>query len=253
LLNNSKSKPLIAKQYLAFSNLIAEFDPDEKQYDRSTSLFHARNKYAKLAFEATGHTVTDGSVNIIENFSEIRNTLDLTRLEEIKNELPCFAHFDDGNSGMDGYSSFFSVNKMKYDKQVATVVCVALTAFNKSSIDNLMMPKAVADRIHTLVAGDVIPSNAVVSQVSALLADHSQCYNTSGKLHSDLFVVDANPNISVFDLLTTYSLLRVLGKHGSPLPLVAELALALFSQMAMTKYTTHLGTWKDLQPFQKKI
>jgi hypothetical protein len=26
-----------------------------------------------------------------------------------------------------------------------------------------------------------------------------------------------------------------------------------FSQMAMTKYTTHLGTWKDLQPFRKKI
>jgi hypothetical protein len=56
LLNNSKNKPLIGKQYLALSNLIAELDPDEKQYDRSTSLFHARNKYAKLAFEATGHT-----------------------------------------------------------------------------------------------------------------------------------------------------------------------------------------------------
>jgi hypothetical protein len=60
LLNNSKNKPLIGKQYLALSNLIAEFDPDKKQYDRSTSLFHSRNKYAKLAFEATGHTVTDG-------------------------------------------------------------------------------------------------------------------------------------------------------------------------------------------------
>jgi hypothetical protein len=156
LLNNSKNKPLIGKQYLALSNLIAEFDPDEKQYDRSTSLFHARNKYAKLAFEATGHTVTDGSVNIIENFSEIRNNLDLTRIEEIKHEPPCFAHFDDGNSGMDGFSSFFSVNKMKYDKQAGTVVRVALTAFNKSSIDDLIMQKAVADRIHTLV-GDVVP------------------------------------------------------------------------------------------------
>jgi hypothetical protein len=83
-----------------------------------------------------------------------------------------------------------------------------------------------------------------VSQVSALLADHSQCYDTSGKPRSDLFVVDANPNISVFDSLMTYSLLRVLGKHGSPLPLVVELASAL---------TTHLGTWKDLQPFQKII
>jgi hypothetical protein len=154
LLNNSKNKPLIGKQYLALSNLIAEFDPlsnliaefdpDKKQYDRSTSLFHACNKYAKLAFEATGHTVTDGSVNIIENFSEIRNNLDLTCIEGKKHEPPCFAHFDDGNSGMDGFSYFFSVNKTKYDKQAGTVVRVALTAFNKSSIDDLMMQKAVA-------------------------------------------------------------------------------------------------------------
>jgi hypothetical protein len=57
---------------------------------------------------------------------------------------------------MDGFSSFFSVNKMKYDKQAGTVVRVALTAFNKSSIDDLIMQKAVADRIHTLV-GDVVP------------------------------------------------------------------------------------------------
>jgi hypothetical protein len=112
---------------------------------------------------------------------------------------------------MDGFSSFFSVNKMKYNKQVGTVVCVALTAFNKSSIDDLMMQKAVADRIHTLV-GDVVPSNAVVSQVSALLADHSQRYDTSGKPRSDLFVVDANPNILVFDSLTTYSFLACTGK-----------------------------------------
>jgi hypothetical protein len=123
LLNNSKNKPLIGKQYLALSNLIVEFDPDEKQYDHSTSLFHAHNKYAKFAFEATGHTVTDGSVNIIENFSEIRNNLDLTCLEEIKHEPPCFAHFDDGNSGMDGFSSFFSVNKMKYDASVYSCLC----------------------------------------------------------------------------------------------------------------------------------
>jgi hypothetical protein len=54
LLINSKNKPLLGKQYLALSNLIPEFDPDKKQYDRSTSLFHACNKYAKLAFEATG-------------------------------------------------------------------------------------------------------------------------------------------------------------------------------------------------------
>ena len=131
LLNNCKNKPLIGKQYLALSNLIAEFDPNEKQYDRSTSLFHAFNKYDNLAFKATGHAASEGSVNIIENFLEIRNNLDLTCLEEMKHEPPCFAHFDDGNSGMDGYSSFFLVNKMKYDKEAATVVRLALTAFQQ--------------------------------------------------------------------------------------------------------------------------
>ena len=227
LLNNSKKKPLIGKQYLALSNLIAEFDPDEKQYDRSTSLFHSRNKYAKIAYLTTGHTASGGSVNIIENFSEIRNDLDLTRLEEIKHEPPCFAHFDEGNSGMDGYSSFFSVNKTEYDEEAATVVRLGLTGFNKGSIDNLMMQKAVADRIHSLV-GDVVPSNAVVSQVSGALAEHSRRYDIAGKPRSDLLVVDANPNISVFDSLPTYSFLSVLGSHGNSLPLVAELASAIF-------------------------
>jgi hypothetical protein len=111
-----------------------------------------------------------------------------------------------------------------------------------------MMQKAVADRIHTLV-GDVVPSNAVVSQVSALLADHSQRYDTSGKPCSDLFVVDANPNISVFDLLTTYSLLRVLESMVVLCLWWQNLHWHFFSQMAMTKYTTHLGNGKGLQPF----
>jgi hypothetical protein len=227
LLNNSKKKPLIGKQYLVLSDLNAEFDPDEKQYDCSTSLFHARNKYAKLAFEATSHTASNGSINIIKNFSKIRNNLDLMHLERIKHEQPCFAHFDDGNSGMDGFSSFFSVNKTEYDKEVAMVVRVALTSFNKCSIHNLMMQKAVAEKIHTLI-GDVVPRNAIVSKVTTILADHSQCYDTGGKPCSDLFVVDTNPNISVFDSLPNNSLLHVLGKHGNCLPLVAELASAIF-------------------------
>ena len=227
LLNNSKNKPLIGKQYLALSNLIAEFDPDEKQYDRSSSLFRARNKYAYQAFEATGHAASEGSLNVIENFSEIRNNLDLTRLEEMKHEPPCFPHFDEGNSGMDGYSSFFSVNKTEYDKETATVVRLALTGYNKGSIDNLMMQKAVADRIHTLV-GDVVPSSSVVSRVSGVLAEQSRRYDIGGKPRSDLFVVDADPNISVFDSLPAYSFLSVLGSHGNSLPLVAELASAIF-------------------------
>jgi hypothetical protein len=53
LLNNSKNKPLIGKQYLVLSNLIAEFDLDEKQYDHSTSLFHARKQICQTCLQ--GH------------------------------------------------------------------------------------------------------------------------------------------------------------------------------------------------------
>jgi hypothetical protein len=41
-------------------------------------------------------------------------------------------------------------------------------------------------------------------------------------------VVDAHSNTSVFDSLLTHSLLSVLEKHGNAVPLVAELASALF-------------------------
>jgi hypothetical protein len=99
-----KSKPLIGKQYLALSNFVAEFDPHEKHYDCSSNPFHACNKYPQFVLENTGHPSPDGTINILENCSEIRNTLDLTCLPENKHEAPCFPHFDEGNSSMDGLS-----------------------------------------------------------------------------------------------------------------------------------------------------
>jgi hypothetical protein len=39
ILKNIKSRPLIGKQYWALSNFVAEFDPHEKHYDRSSNLF----------------------------------------------------------------------------------------------------------------------------------------------------------------------------------------------------------------------
>jgi hypothetical protein len=41
-------------------------------------------------------------------------------------------------------------------------------------------------------------------------------------------VVHAHQSISVFDSLSTHSLLSVLKKHGNAVPLVAELVSALF-------------------------
>ncbi len=99
------------------SNFVAEFDSHEKHYDRSSNLFHACNKYPQFALENTGHPAPDGTVNILENFSEIRNTLDLMHLPENKHEAPCFPHFDEGNSSMDGFSSFFAVSKTEYDER----------------------------------------------------------------------------------------------------------------------------------------
>jgi hypothetical protein len=86
------------------SNFVAEFDPDKKRYDCSSNLFHAHNKYPWLALENTGHPSPGGTINIFDNFYEIRNTLNLTCLPENKHEAPCFPHFNGGNSGMDGFS-----------------------------------------------------------------------------------------------------------------------------------------------------
>jgi hypothetical protein len=167
ILNNIKSKPLIGKQYLALSNFVAEFDPDEKHYDCSSNLFHACKKYPQFALENTGHPSPDSTINILENFSEIRNT-DLTCLPENRHEAPCFPHFDEGNSAMDGFSSFFAVSKTEYDERAGTVLRLAITGYNKGSIDNLMTQKVIADTVHSVV-GDVQSSTDVATSVSHLL------------------------------------------------------------------------------------
>ncbi len=152
ILKKIKSKPLIGKQYLALSNFVAQFDPHEKHYDCSSN---------------TGHPSPDGTINILENFSEIRNTLDLTCLPENKKEAPCFPHFDEGNNSMDGFSSFFAVSKTEYHAIAGMVLCLAITGYNKGSIDNLMTQKVIADTVHSVV-GDVKLTTDVVTSVSHL-------------------------------------------------------------------------------------
>ena len=227
LLVNANNKPLIGKQYVALSKFITQFDPEEKQYDRSSNLFQYRNKFAKFALEATGHVPPDGAINLIENFSDIRNDLDLSRLAETKHDPPCGAHFDSGNSGMDRFSSFFSVSKTEYNEEARTVCRLANTGFNKISVDNLMAQKVIADKAHILV-GEVEPSSAIVDSLCSLLSEQSLRYERAGIPRSELFTANAGPNISSFDSLLTHSFLSVLEKHGNSLPLVAELSSALF-------------------------
>jgi hypothetical protein len=68
----------------------------------------------------------------------------------------------------------------------------------------------------------------VVNSISHLLDEHLLCYDLAGKPRSELFVTNAHPNISVFNSLSTHSLLSVLEKHGNVVLLVAELTSALF-------------------------
>jgi hypothetical protein len=171
ILKNMKSKPLVGKQYLVLLNFVAEFDPHEKHYDCSSNVFHARNKYPQFALESTGHPSPEGAINILENFSEIRNTLDLTHLPENKHEAPCFPHFDEGNSSMDGFSSFFAVSKTEYDALAGTVLCLAITGYNKGSIDNLMTQKVIANTVHSVV-GDVESSTDVPLSSFGCLSIH---------------------------------------------------------------------------------
>jgi hypothetical protein len=137
-------------------------------------------------------------------------TLDLTCLPENKHEAPCFQHFDEGDNGKDGFSSFFAVSKTEYDKQAGMVLYLAITGYNKRSVDNLMTQKVIADTVHSVI-GHVESSTDVVTSISHLLAEHSQCYDLAG------------------DSLSTHSLLSFLEKHGNVVPLVAELRSALFS------------------------
>jgi hypothetical protein len=78
-----------------------------------------------------------------------------------------------------------------------------------------------------------------------LLAEHSQCYDLAGKPRSELLVTNAHPNISVFDSLSTHSLLSVLEKHGNVVPLMAKLMSALFLTNGNDKDTRHFSTWKN--------
>jgi hypothetical protein len=145
---------------------------------------------------------------------------------------------------MDGFSSFFAVSKTEYDELADAVLCLAITGYNKGSIVNLMTQKVIADTVHTVV-GDVESSTDVVDSVSCLLAEHSQCYDLAGKPCSELLVTNAHPNISVFNSLSTHSLLSVLEKHGNVVPLVAKLMSALFLTNGNDKDTRHFSTWKN--------
>jgi hypothetical protein len=91
----------------------------------------------------------------------------------------------------------FAVSKTEYNEQAASVLCLAITGYNKGFIDNLITWKLIADTVHSVV-GDVQSSTDVVTSISCLLAKHSLCYDLAGKPCSNLFVVDAHPNISVF-------------------------------------------------------
>jgi hypothetical protein len=55
---------------------------------------------------------------------------------------------------MDGFSSFFAVSKTEYNEWKGTVLCLAITGYNKGSVDNLMTQKVIADTVHSVV-GDV--------------------------------------------------------------------------------------------------
>jgi hypothetical protein len=92
-------------------------------------------------------------------------------------------HTDEGNSSMDGFSSFFAGSKTEYDELAGTVLCLAITGYTKGSIDNLMTQKVIADTVHSVV-GDVESSTDVVDSISCLLGEHLLHYDLAGKPHS---------------------------------------------------------------------
>jgi hypothetical protein len=65
-----------------------------------------------------------------------------------------------------------------------------------------------------------------------------------------LFAVHAHPNISVFDSLSTHSLLSILEKHGNVVPLVAELVSTLFLTICNDKA---YQAFKHLEELEKML
>jgi hypothetical protein len=59
------------------------------------TFFMHNNKYPWLVSENTGHPLPNRTVNILDNFSERRNSLILTRLQENEQEAPCSPHFNE--------------------------------------------------------------------------------------------------------------------------------------------------------------
>jgi hypothetical protein len=82
ILNNITGKPLIGKQYLVLSKFVLSLTLNRSIMIAFSNLFHACYKYPQFVLENTGHPSPDGTINILVNFSELRNTVDLSHLPE---------------------------------------------------------------------------------------------------------------------------------------------------------------------------
>jgi hypothetical protein len=51
---------------------------------------------------------------------------------------------------MDGFSSFFAVSKTEYNEWKGTVLCLAITGYNKGSVDNLITQKVIEDTVYSV-------------------------------------------------------------------------------------------------------
>jgi hypothetical protein len=104
------------------------------------------------------------------------------------------------------------------------VLYLAITGYNKGSIDNFMTQKVVANTVHSVVS-DVQSSTDVVTSISCLWPSIPYAMTLLGNHVVNCLWCMPTQHIC-FDLLSTHSLLSVLEKHGNAVPLVAELAFA---------------------------
>ena len=64
------------------------------------------------------------------------------------------------------------MSKTEYNERAGTFLHLAITGYNKWSVENLMTQKVIVDTVHS-VTGDVQSSTDVVISISGLLAEHS--------------------------------------------------------------------------------
>jgi hypothetical protein len=217
--SNTKNHPIIGSHFVALSKVMMDADPKEKFLQRSGDMYNSRKKYAKRILVESGLAVDESTLNFIEGNLYVGNCLPLVKIKQTKAKAPLDGHLDIYNSGMDGFSGFFGVNKTQISR-LGTVVRVGAVSYNLASVDHVTLQKVVKQTVlHQVgpVAEKLFPKERldVFPHVPCMLCEHAA--------ERGVFAVPSHLNIAVFESLICTGIMDVQANHGASVVLLAEL------------------------------